>query len=173
MKNLNSFILEHLECPKLSIIERLKLNKDTKLKTYNYFPKSFDELRALLRTLLEERGPDADLNDIDVSNVTTFSDTENDIGLFEDLDPHNIKIDRWDVSNVKNMNYMFSECENFNCNLSNWKVNKVKYMRWMFDDCKNFNCDLSKWDVSNVKDMFHMFDGCVFLQTPNWYKINN
>ena len=173
MKNLNSFILEHLECPKLSIIERLKLNKDTKLKTYNYFPKSFDELRALLRKLLEERGPDADLNDIDVSNVTTFSDTENDIGLFEDLDPHNIKIDRWDVSNVKNMNYMFSECENFNCNLSNWKVNKVKYMRWMFDDCKNFNCDLSKWDVSNVKDMFHMFDGCVFLQTPNWYKINN
>ena len=159
MKTLNNFILE-----------RLKLNKNTQLKNYNYFPKDFNELRTLLEQLLKERGKDADLNDIDVSNITTFSDTENDIGLFEDLDPHNIDIRYWDVSNVENMNYMFSECENFNSDLSNWNVNKVKYMRWMFDDCKNFNYDLSKWDVSNVKDMFHMFDGCENLKIPKWYK---
>ena len=36
MRNLNSFILEHLECPKLSIIERLKLNKDTKIDDSKY-----------------------------------------------------------------------------------------------------------------------------------------
>lgn len=36
MITLNRFILEHLECPKLSIIERLKINKDTKLINNNY-----------------------------------------------------------------------------------------------------------------------------------------
>ena len=36
MKTLNNFILEHLECPKLSILERLKLNKDTQLASSNY-----------------------------------------------------------------------------------------------------------------------------------------
>ena len=31
MKTLNNFILEHLECPKLSIVERLKINNDSKI----------------------------------------------------------------------------------------------------------------------------------------------
>ena len=163
---------------------------------YRYFPEDFDELRSLLEQLLEERGKDADLNDIDVSKITTFYNGDNYFGLFEGLDPHNIKIDlwnvsnvinmfstfdgcknfnsdlsKWDVSKVKNMAFMFKYCENFNSDLSNWNVSKVEYMRWMFNDCKNFNCDLSKWDVSNVKNMFDMFGRCNSLtKIPNWYK---
>ena len=185
MKNLNAFILEHLT-----------LNKDTQLKLYNYYPKDFDELRALLRKLLEERGPDANLNDIDVSNITTFYDEKYNTGLFNDLDPHNIKIDKWNVSNitnmrdmfrgsdkfnsnlkywdvhkVTNMQSMFDNCENFNCYLSKWKVDKVKNMGSMFYRCENFNSDLSNWNVSEVKNMSYMFDGCNSLaKIPDWYK---
>ena len=53
------------------IIEKLKINKSTNL--YHYHPKDKDELRSLIQELLKERGNDADLNDIDVSNITDMS----------------------------------------------------------------------------------------------------
>ena len=52
------------------IIEKLKINKDIKVKEYNYHPKDKYELITLLKELLEKRGKDADLNDINVSNIT-------------------------------------------------------------------------------------------------------
>ena len=184
MRNLNQFILE-----------RLKLNKDTKVFQYKYHPKNFDELRSLLEQLLDKRGKDADLNDIDVSKITSFGEkitsgkySHGGSGLFYGLDPHNIKIDRWNVSNVENMNSMFEGCENFtgqglenwnvskvedmadmffNCEkftgqgLKNWNVSGVNDMACMFSYCENFNCDLSNWDISNVEDMRGMFDQCI------------
>jgi len=147
---------------------------------YNYHPKTKQELRKLLGHLFVERGKDADLNDIDVSNITDMS------VLFNGLDPHNINIRHWDVSNVKDMECIFYVCYNFDCDLSGWDVSSVRIMNSMFDNCKkftgkglenwksikcidmncmfyncvNFDCDLSGWDVSNVEDMGGMFYGC-------------
>ena len=144
------------------IIEKLKINKSTNL--YHYHPKDKKELRSLIKELLEERGKDADLNDIDVSNVTNM------YGLFIDLDPHNINISKWNVSNVKNMGSMFYDCKNFNSDISRWNVSNVEDMGFMFYKCLNFNSDLSKWDVSNVEDMYFMFSGCDSLKNkPSWY----
>lgn len=168
------------------IVERLKLGKDTKVFQYKYHPKDLYELRDLLKQLLDERGPNADLNDIDVSQVTTFFIEEYGLWLFSNLDPHNIDISGWDVSNVENMRCTFYNCPNFNCNLSRWNVSNVENMMGMFHTCENFtgdglenwkpikckdmscmfigckkfNCNLSKWDVSDVKDMVYMFDKC-------------
>ena len=185
------------------INEKLILNKQSQLYKYNYFPKYFDELRSLLEQLLEERGKDADLNDIDVSKVTSFGDKikngkcKEKYGLFYGLDPHNIDISKWNVSNVKNMQYMFYDCYNFDCNLSRWNVSNVKNMECMFSGCKrfegkglenwkpikcqnmycmfvdcyNFDCDLSNWNVSKVKDMQYMFSECTSLKNrPSWYQ---
>ena len=153
MKTLNNYISEAL------------IKKDTKVKTYNYYPKTYNELRSLLEKLLEERGEDANLNDIDTSNITYMS------SLFDGLDPHNIDISKWDVSNVEEMDSMFYDCENFNCDLSKWNVKKVKYMNWMFGGCINFDSDLSKWDIRNVKNMRNMFADCTSLKNkPSWYK---
>ena len=33
-----------------------------------------------------------------------------------------------------------------------WDVSKVKDMQYMFYNCKEFNCNLSKWNVHNVVD---------------------
>ena len=148
------------------IIEKLRITKDIK-KMYNYHPKDKYELISLLKKLLEERGKNADLNDIDVSNITDMSN------LFEDLDfniINNINISEWDVSNVTNMESMFNGCIKFNSDLSNWDISNVKNMGYMFYYCKNFNADLSKWDVSNVKNMEYMFFECNSLKNkPSWY----
>ena len=109
------------------IIEKLKINKDS-IK-YHYYPTNKKELRSLIQKLLEERGNDADLNDIDVSDITDMSE------LFTDLDPHNIDISEWNVSNVKDMLSMFDNCKNFNSDLSKWNVSKVEDMRFMFNGC--------------------------------------
>ena len=105
MKNLNNYIFE-----KLNI-------KDIK-RQYNYFPKTRGELRQILEERLKE-DQDADLNDIDVSEITNMKD------LFGHLDPHNIDISEWNVSNVTDMYKMFYDCNSFNSDLSNWDVSNV------------------------------------------------
>ena len=56
MKNLNTYITE-----------KILINKNT--KTYSYHPKTTDELTELVNKLIEERGYNADLNDIDTSEI--------------------------------------------------------------------------------------------------------
>ena len=159
------------------INEKLTLNKDTKVFQYNYQPKDFNELRSLIEKLLKERGKDADLNDIDISKVTTFGNIiktgkyKGYSGLFYGLDPHNIDISKWDVRNAEDMSYMFFGCENFNCDLENWDVRNTEDMSWMFYNCKKFNCDLNTWNVRNVNIMNLMFYNCTSLENrPSWYK---
>ena len=75
------------------IQEKLVITKDTKLMPqYTCHPKDDDELRNIIEKRLKQ-DEDADLNDIDVSNITDMR------RLFNGLDPHNIKINRWDVNN--------------------------------------------------------------------------
>ena len=151
------------------ITERLHITKQTGI--YNYFPETREELKEILKERLA-KDKDADLNDIDVSKITDIG-IVNGYGLFEGLDPHNIKLDKWDVSNVTNMSYIFYYCYNFNSDLSNWDVSKVEDMKGMFFRCKKFEGkNLEKWDVSKIKDMTDMFYGCDSLKNkPSWYKV--
>ena len=106
------------------ISERLHINKDIKSHHYNYHPKTRDELKELVDKLIKERGNDADLNDIDTSEITDMS------ALFY-LSKFNGDISNWDVSNVENMSHMF-EYSKFTGDISEWDVSKVKYMWHMF-----------------------------------------
>ena len=149
------------------ILERLHINKDTGNHDhhYNYYPKTKDELEELVDKLIKERGNDADLNDIDTSEITdmsymfTYSSFDGDIS-------------QWDVSNVKNMQEMFynSKFTGENGDISNWDVSNVNNMKYMF--CySEFNVDISNWDVSNVKDMSFMFNNTPLEKNPpKWHK---
>ena len=139
------------------ILEKFQINKDSK-PVYSCHPKTWTELRKILEERLA-KDKDADLNDIDVSAIK-YMGTHNTRGLFEGLDPHNIHIEFWDMSNAINTNAMFWKCENFNCNLNNWDISKVTNMVSMFNGCSNFNSDLGKWDVHKVKNMRCMFWDC-------------
>ena len=86
MKSLNQYITE-----------KLKVSK--KQNQYNYCPQTREELDDLLDQLLKERGWEADLNDIDVSNITDMSGL---FAKFRDL-----------IDNFKyNTDYDFSSWEN-------------------------------------------------------------
>ena len=113
------------------IVERLHINKDTGNHDhyYNYHPKDKDELDELLDKLIIERGNDADLNDIDTSEITDMSY----IFSYSSFTGENGDISNWDVSNVKNMGCMFYNT-NFNGDISKWNVSNVKYMKYMFGE---------------------------------------
>ena len=108
------------------ILERLHINKDTGNHSYNYHPKTRDELEKLIYKLIKERGNEADLNDIDTSKITNM------FQLFF-RSKFNGDISKWDVSNVEYMEYMFTKSE-FNGDISKWDVSKVKYMKYMFGE---------------------------------------
>ena len=140
-KNLNQYLIQNINLLRSeNIVERLKLNKDSKIV---YRPNDFDELRNLIKKFLDKRGKDADLNDIDVSKLKKLSPIKNPWtdgydGLFEDLDPHNIDISKWNVSNATGFGAMFWNCANFDCDLSDWDMSKAKEINTMFRGCKKF-----------------------------------
>ena len=153
MKTINNYIYnEKISSLDEYITEKLKIGKSTK-QQYTCQPKDKRELRKILEERLG-KNKDADLNDIDVSEITDMAN------IFYGLDPHNIDVSQWDVSSVIDMDYMFSGSTNFNCDLSQWNVSKVETMQGMFYSCDNFNCDLSQWNVSKVINMRHMFGEC-------------
>ena len=121
MKQLSTYITEGLKIGK----------KYRQNKTYNYHPKDKDELHEIIKQLLDERGNDADLNDIDVSKITDMSE------LFSGLNLYNIDISNWDVSNVTDMQRVFYGCENFNSDLSEWDVSNIEDMEAMFYGCNS------------------------------------
>jgi len=165
MKKLNNYILE-----------KLHINKDVK-DPYSYHPKTKEELIECIKEKIEKEGlgtedKPLDLNDIDTSEITDMGLLFDALdGKLKDLSKNgNFDISDWDVSNVKNMEYMFYN-SSFNGNISNWNVSNVKSMGCMFRGSKftGKNGNISKWNVQNVKwmnSMFHdsSFDGDI----SNW-----
>ena len=142
------------------IQEKLKIGSKTQVRTYKYSPKSLKELKDIIKDIIKEEGPDANLNNIDVSDVYNMDGLFNITEQGKQIEIGNIKIDDWNVSNVRSMRNMFLNCSNFNSDISNWDVSKVTDMSGMFFRGKEFNQDISKWDVSKVENMDDMFNGC-------------
>ena len=186
MKQINQFINEYIVKKKL---DKFIDSEDH----YDYFPKTKEELSKIIQNLLKDN--QTNLNVIDVSKITDMSELFYKIN--QNIKMSNIDVSKWNVSKVKNMQYMFFDCHEFNCDLSNWNVSNVenmkgmfqncenfegkglenwdvsnvKYTKYMFFECTNFNCDLSNWDVSNVESMFGMFYNCNILKNiPSWYE---
>ena len=123
-----------------------------------------EDLRNKIQELYKEQGEG---DTLDVSSLTNTIKCDDFAYIFKGYEnvKHIIGLEDWDISNVKNMEYMFWNCETFNSDLSKWNVSKVTNMTGMFKGCGNFNCDLSKWDVSNVVDMGSMFSYCKFFNS--------
>ena len=111
-------------------------------------PKTKKELHVLIEAKIKKNGDLCDLNHIDVSLITDFSDL-----FFKSK--FNGDISRWDVSKAENMRGIF-EFSKFNGDISGWDVSGVKNMNDMFYGSK-FNGELSRWNVSGVTEMGSMF----------------
>src|SRR5690554_2017686 len=117
----------------------------------------------VVKSEIERLGNDADLNHIDVSQVTDMW------SLFEGSD-FNGDISKWDVGNVWDMSWMFAGSQ-FNQDISSWDVGNVKDMWGMFYESK-FNQDISNWDVGNVENMYRMFEDSIFDKNIDMWNYN-
>ena len=131
------------------INEALKIGKDlSEWSSYSCQPKTKKELETIIFKRIKEQGPNCDLNDIDVCQITDMSLLFNGLEFTGD-------ISKWDVSNVNDMFGMFAYSK-FNGDISDWNVSKVKNISYMFKQ-SHFNGDISKWNVRNVTDMSYIF----------------
>jgi len=112
-----------------------------------------DTIHGIVYKEISKLGKDADLNHIDVSNVTNM-------GYLFGQSKFNGDISKWDVSKVTRMDNMFYKSE-FNGDISKWNVSKLTNMSHMFY-YSIFNSDISKWDVSEVTNMAHLFNQSKF-----------
>ena len=96
-------------------------------------------------------GLGADLNDMDLTNVTSLDN------IFSDpvMQGFHGDISKWDVSKITNMSFVFMRAD-VNVDISKWDVSNVKSMSHMFWRAK-FTGDISSWNISNVTNMSHMF----------------
>jgi len=143
-----------------------KLNRNYK-KPYNYYPKNNVELEQIIGDLIEKRGIEANLNDIDTSKITDMSY----LFYHSDFDGD---ISGWDMSNVVNATAMFYRAKftGKNGDISNWDVHNFKSISYMFYK-SGFNCDISKWDITSIPviNSIKTFYGTPLDDNePQWYK---
>ena len=82
--------------------------------------------------------------------------------------------DKWDTSNVNNMNTMFMGCNKLIAlDASKWNTTSVTTMDNTFCGCHSLlSLDVSNWDVGNVAVMYGLFYNCRSLTTLNLSKWN-
>ena len=137
---------------KQHIDEALKIGKNlSEWSSYSCQPKTYKELKQIIKDRIDKEGPNCDLNDIDTLLIEDMS------WLFRHSS-FNGDISKWDVSNVEYMNHMFDSSD-FNQLIRDWDVSKVNNMRWMFRNSE-FNKDISKWNIKSNCDTTKMFKDC-------------
>ena len=134
---------------------------------HGYKVKRRSVLQSLIKRIIEKRGNECDLNDIDVSEMDDFGD----IFYYSHF---NGDISGWDVSNVKYMHDMF-EGSDFNGDLSKWNVLNVESMVYMFKNSKfdSRNGDISNWKVNKDCKTTGMFNGTSLCYNPPKWKKNS
>lgn len=142
-------------------------------------PKSKDDLKKLINANIALSNIDTSLIS-DMSEVfmnskrTDFSGIErwntsnvtNMECMFANAIHFNANINAWDTSKVTNMGGMFSGAIAFNQPLDSWNVSNVEEMAFMFAGAESFNQPLNSWDTSSVRDMAFMFAGAVAFNQP-------
>jgi len=116
-----------------------------------------------------------DLENLDTSNVTDMSQMFcmgrlNPSGEFQYAESEFGRyiipaIDKWDISQVRDMSRMFFSCGNLQTlNISGWNVSNVEKMGYAFGCCRSVrSLDIGGWDVSRVQDLSGLFYDCQTL----------
>jgi hypothetical protein len=120
-----------------------------------------NSLRQIIVQEINKYGNSADLNHIDVKNVTNMKN------LFSrELKKFDGDISKWDVSNVTNMKNMFFH-SSFDGDITNWNVSKVINMEYMFDH--SIISHIPKWYIGTI---CNYTDVEIMLKDPNNIAIN-
>jgi len=63
----------------------------------------------------------------------------------------------WNVSIVKNMDFMFYRAQNFASRIKYWNTQSLTNMESMFSETLYFNDDISNWETGNVRNFQNCF----------------
>ena len=107
---------------------------------------------------------------LDKWNVSNVKDMSM---MFDNAKSFNQPLNNWNVSNVTSISTMFRYASSFNQPLDNWDVSNVEYMNSLFYEAESFNQNLESWNVSKVepnrmRDMFN--NSAMENNKPSWYK---
>lgn len=106
-------------------------------------------IHEIVRQEIKKYGFKADLNHIDVSQVTDMSN------LFR-FSKFKGDISQWDVSNVTDMSHMFY-MSYFNGDVSKWDTSNVINMNCTFNN-EYFKGDISHWNIDNLRNLISIFN---------------
>ena len=68
-------------------------------------------------------------------------------------DDETINLGEIDTSKITDMSYLFSNnMRKDYSGIENWDVSNVKNMEYMFEGAKSFNQDLSSWQLDSIKE---------------------
>jgi len=159
MKTLNNYINEAL------------IKKDTKIKTYNYYPKNRDELIKIIKEKIDNLPSDGllDLTDIDISGVDDYI-----AYLFQHITKplrdkiKKIDVSGWNTSKFTKLNSLFYICSNVEeiIGIENFNTENVESITSMFYKCANLKkVDLSKWNVKKITSFNYVFEDCFLLES--------
>ena len=126
-------------------------NNISEFSTYSCQPKTYDELKEIIKDRISKEGSNCDLNDIDVSFIK-------DMSYLFSQSSFNGDISRWNTFNVTNMEFLFYGSK-FNGDISEWDVHNCKSIQWMFQ-YSHFNHDISKWKIDKDYDVREMLKSC-------------
>jgi hypothetical protein len=170
MKSLKDIISEKL------IISKTYNKKPTIKREFKYFPKNEKELQEIVERRFDKRIGTLDLTDIDVSQVTLFSNFLSNIRHYI----KKIDVSGWDVSNAEHFYAMFYFCNimeeiigldtwdmSFTRNLKTNSVYNIPLFESMFKGCTKLKkLDLSSWDICiDNCSLDYMFMGCTNLES--------
>ena len=105
--------LDNSEIDQLDSLQTKNINHKIH-NVYKYFPKTKDALVKIIKSEVERKGWNCDLNHIVVSQITDMSYLFSGSLSAYKLEEFNGDISRWDVSSVENMDSMFSGAKAFN-----------------------------------------------------------
>ena len=147
--DISSWILSNIDILDIgNFIEDAAFKYDISNWKFKIITANNDNLKEYVDKAISILGMKANLNFIDVSNVTNME------GLFEES-AFCGDISQWDVSSVVNMASLFKK-SSFNSNISGWDVSNVTNMSEMFREAA-FDGNITKWKVhktTNVSEMF-------------------
>ena len=101
------------------------------------------------------------LENLDTGLVTNMSN------MFANCKVQELILNKFNTSNVTNMEYIFWKCSNLTTiDLSNWNTKNVIYMSYMFSECSSLKkLDIKSFNTSNVVYMARMFNQCSSLES--------
>jgi len=142
------------------IKQLLEKNFNFKNNKYEYFPQRTQELRTLIRKLINKYGETVDLNIIDTSNIKEFTGLFGNYSGVVYIPQINFRgdVSEWNVSNGISFNHTFNSCSQFNSDLSNWDTSNGETFMGTFSQNKYLNFNVNNWNVSNGKEFSFMFE---------------